>query len=377
MRARESQMRTVETVHRDDRRPDRGEDWNVSEWQDATYVEHALLELGSGGPGDIHPAIVEYYWGRKQRADGLPRMGELVLPLFASIFGVAPCNRDLVATPWAWIYVSALMLDDSVDMGEGVPATASWCRGMLIRRAQQRLNRVLSPSAELLTAFDRYRAESVAAMRDESHPRLASRETPPIVTALVHGRKAAVAKSCAAALVYAEAGKGLSEREELGVEYLCAGIQQLDDLHDFAEDWTGQRRSLVLREVEEWLGRGSEASAFGRRESEMLRAALLCSRAIGRTWALSALLLRRSIALLDPEGTSSGGQYVLALASRCDEFNGLMAATEDRHSEDLRMAEEAGWVRARYDVLCQRVPGFGDFLREAGALLADGPMAAN
>jgi len=281
------------------------------------YVQSALRQVATELPRELRRLLEEYYVERAMRAGELPRMGEEVLLLCGDLFRIDADTMRRTSTPWACLYVNCLMIDDLIDVPGKYPPGCAMLVQHLADEGYRLLREVVGGEGVFWEQLQKYRLQSWQAITAEIRPPLCGGDCSPLDVALEQGKKAAMAKACAAALMQGSYGIALNERQEHGLDCLCAAVQLLDDIHDCREDHAVKRNNLLLTRGEELLAAPDASSRFWELDEQSLLCALLVSGAVCDAWSLAAELLEESLSALGGAGDSGTEVYFQSLAEKC------------------------------------------------------------
>jgi len=333
-------------------------------------------------PEALKKRLVAYYEERIQRSGSNLMFGEQVPFLLVDLLGTSRVSAERIMLPWALLYAHSLLLDDLLDQPDRMDPIDVILSQILLDRAVSGFRDSVGTDPAIWNSFERYRQESLNAMVHE----IQQSRRPTTVDAAgqltYQGYKSAVAKFCAAALVYVEQQRALSATEEDALEGICVAVQLLDDLQDIAEDRAANRYNYILHRASRWLGDNcivdfdppSEGAVV---EPIAYRLALILSRAVQSSWNLAQGHLAKALAVLAPPSVSCTCHLLQALAQNCRQSEQGMAT----HTELLQRlyaqgsieiyVDESGFVCARIDEVAK--PAVDAAIR----LLKHGPRAAN
>jgi hypothetical protein len=294
----------------------------------ANYVQMALEDVGSPLPKALSDSLMDYYRDRVSRSRGLPRMGEEVLFLFGDLFSIDRETLIRTAPAWACFYVNCLLIDDQIDIPIRRSVFDPILAQYLADEGHRRFRDVFGSDAPFWGQLQRYRLESWQAITSELRWCEGREGSDRYSTAIRQGRKAAMAKACASALLYGSYGTVLTGRQELGLDFLCAAVQLLDDVNDYREDHEVERGNFLLLHSVKWFDQARKPSRFCDAGEQQLLCSLLLSGAVRDSWTLAADLLSEAMDLLGCVGLSRGENYFRELSDACRTSAQEVAAVE-------------------------------------------------
>jgi hypothetical protein len=270
-------------------------------------------------PNVLSQRLIEHYSDRIKRANGQSRLGEQAVSIFSDLLSISKKSSMIVETPWLLLYEHALLIDDLLDVKGNQQSYDIILSQILLDKAYRKIIAIVDSNDVILQLFESYRQESWAAMVQEIEWS-ERRSIPKSNTILIQqGRKAALAKFCATLLFYVEKKSILTSKQEKGIDLLCSGIQMLDDLDDFLEDYEQGRRNFILHSAIKWLRQKTgyqnyKSKSFGPCQ---LHVAIILSFSVNRAWTIAAKKIKLALALLDPPIKSKTTIYFNSLYEDC------------------------------------------------------------
>jgi hypothetical protein len=209
----------------------------------------SYLDAIAGLPAGLREVAVRNYHDRIRRAAPRPLLGEYVPWLVADILGISDVPAvQKIATGWLHIYFFTLILDDVIDRAytEFTPQDLITGSLLLQRGLCQMLDnspRHLGLSSKIDSAF----ADTAKAAVEELvfHRRRVKAFTTDDICAV--GQKIALLRICADAVaeLHCDGSRRLPWLHAI-VENLATGIQLLDDIQDWEEDYRAGNMTLLL-----------------------------------------------------------------------------------------------------------------------------------
>jgi hypothetical protein len=269
-------------------------------------------------PSPLGPTVISHYEERVRRARGLPMLGEYAPFLLGDLFGVKQQSIEQLAFPWLLLYEYTLLLDDLADRRRSLSSHKLVLSQMLLASSLKEFKRVLGDSRAIWAAFDSYQREWLVGSLHESDFSSLKDGHPPLEIIRQQGRRAAMAKFCAASLLYLDANRLLTPSEESSIDHFCAGIMLLDDLTDVLEDHTEGLRNFVLERTHRWFKAkvSSEEPAWANLDIDQLTVGLVYSGAIGESWIAAANEIDKALGAFN-RSENQAAKYFGLLSDRC------------------------------------------------------------
>lgn len=199
-----------------------------------------------GVPDVLRQTIEDHLANRIRRANGRPLLGEYVPELLGELIGIE--DRSVAtrfAQPVMNVYVATLMTDDLLDRNDSVdPSLVSASASLLVQRGLTGLFRFLpaQPTADLV---DRYFERAAAAAVEEVTARRGRIQPYSEVDVSQLAEKGALLKLVAQLMLLAHE-KTFGDATEQVLNNLLVGVQLLDDITDWREDWQARHFTHLL-----------------------------------------------------------------------------------------------------------------------------------
>lgn len=197
-------------------------------------------------PRSLKQVVKGNYRKRLLRSHGKPMLGECAPWLLADMLNVK--NRraiESVIPSWMNLYAFTIFIDDVLDRGHETEfAPLLLATNLLLERGISSLYG-LPRSKKVRIRLDSFFIETAAAAMEEilRHKNRLSNFSSSDVDRI--GQKVAFLKLCAAEILAAD-GRALAPDLFISVEYLATGMQLLDDITDWEEDWRSKTYSHLL-----------------------------------------------------------------------------------------------------------------------------------
>ncbi len=284
-------------------------------------LQGILADVASSLPNALGTLLMAHYEVRVQRAKGKPMLGGQALTFLSDIFEIdVRLTSDLIV-PWALLYQHSLLVDDLVDHPLKMNGRHIILSQLLLDKATSAYRQVFGARGNIWCLFERYRMESFHAMLREIEWSEEPRDLGDDMLLLQQGRKAALAKFCAATLLYRAKGHTLSRQQENAIDVLCVAIQLLDDLNDISEDAPEGRMNYLQLSALRWVKRlalENRSNNITRRLGpNQLYVALVLSGAVSDTWDLAANNIQKGLSSLCVPTNSNTAQYFSRMAKEC------------------------------------------------------------
>ena len=228
---------------------------------------------------------------RKKRSEGRAMLG-LYTPFFiGSLFSISESAVRAISRPWILMYEYSLILDDLIDTVRVNRSEETVLSQLLLTSALSEFKGLAGNGSDLWRAFNTCHCEWLGAMLEQDWEEYNSALLNESAV-LQHGKKASIAKFCAQSLLLMDKGRLLSPREDVALDYFCAGVQLLDDVADVIEDLREHRASPLLRQIDLWNRRhrfgNVNRDSIHCGHTEMILNGLVYSGAVSRTWRAAA-----------------------------------------------------------------------------------------
>lgn len=298
--------------------------WN----SDIQMLRRKLEDFGETLPVTLRVCLGAHYSQRLRSSAGNPMLGEYAVFILGDMLSANTPRMGALAFPWLLLYEHSLLLDDLLDEKEHLDSRESiLLSNHLLEAALGHFRSSLGHDSVLWDAYERYRRESVIGMLDEwawEKSILTGTRSVTIRDRIIQqGRKAALAKFCATALVLDQQPNGLTLQQERGLDCLFAGIQLLDDLEDVEKDHCAGRMNHLLEETYLWHFQLSSAKdgldlrhALG---PNQLLVSLIYSGVAQGVWTTAADMFDESFQLLSSPPHAAATKFFQAISNDCRE----------------------------------------------------------
>ena len=196
---------------------------------------------------------------------------------------------------------------------------------------------------------------------------------------LLMGRKLCLVKFCANAICIDSFGRILNKREEAGFDDLCAGIQLIDDLSDWQEDYRCGHYTYPLQKGLQWIEnrRQAEHKVRVHLTDDEVMAMIILSGAVTDIVCLIRENISSAIDHLSIDTTSYSGRYFIALMNWSWRVkNHIESLVLQRPEVSQALAGAIGWEQDIFTDVVSR-PEYSIIWGELKALFADLARVSN
>ncbi len=269
-------------------------------------------------PSPLNSTLINHYEERVRRACGLPMLGEYAPFMMGDLLIIKPRTIELLNFPWLLLYEYTLLLDDVIDQPRKFSQRELVLSQMLLASSLDEFKRVLGDSQQLWAAYYSYQREWLIGSLHEMD--LSSHEKTSFPSEVIsqQARRAAIAKFCAASLLFLDQHRLPTPREESGIDHFCAGIMVLDDLTDVLEDHIEGRRNFLLETTREWSNANipRESITWTTLSIDQLTIGLVYSGAISRSWKAAADEIDKALGIFS-DSESQTANYFRSISIHC------------------------------------------------------------
>lgn len=266
----------------------------------------------------LGPVLINHYKERLKSAEGRPMIGEYAPYIFGDLFSVKQDNLEPLIFPWLLLYEYSLLLDDLLDNSRYQWPQELLLSQILLESSLSLYREALGDVQPLWAAYTSYRRESIDAMINEIDWLDTRERGSDAQVIILQGRKAALVKFCAATIVYMDQRRLLTAGEEEAIDFLCSGIQLLDDTTDVSDDRKTGRMNLLLKDTYTWYereGLDPDMNTLNMTRNQ-LTVGLICSGSLSRMWKITAMQIDRGLELLKA-GDRQSAKYFHSISSQC------------------------------------------------------------
>lgn len=243
-------------------------------------------------PKSIQNFMHYKYNDRLLRASGRLMLGEHAVSIVSEFLHISYDVSEKFKPIWNLLYWHSILIDDIVD-GNSLDTKQDLLVSQIL--LDKALVLISSSSVffkqSIFEIFQRYRLESWVAMAQEQSWSCGEHVPNSLDAAILQqGRKSALAKFCSSALLIAEWDVELTKNQVVALDDLLSGIQILDDIADYLEDFSSRRHNIILDMMYSWLSSLSTVTPIDVKslsESRLIFS-LIASNAFCVAWKLAA-----------------------------------------------------------------------------------------
>jgi hypothetical protein len=280
-----------------------------------------LDDLKQTLPKPLYVRFVKYYNGRLEQSCGRPMLGAYAISIFSDLLGISSHTSQAIEPIWLLIYYHAILIDDLLDHQDKNQQYDLILSQILLDRAYSKLSTVGILNSSLFNSFEKYRLESWESMVQEIEWSNGGQGPEGTVRALrQQGRKSSLAKFCATMLTHADGNHiPLTPIQEDGIEALCAGIQMLDDIADFFEDYQDGRTNVLFQTLYNWIKSYTNSSKndLVLLNEEQILVGLVISSSFINAWRSSCERIEQALDLFRSPDDRFFTSYFKSLAVKC------------------------------------------------------------
>lgn len=272
-------------------------------------------------PEPFDSLAVKFYQERLRRAGHRPMLGEYAPFLLRQVFGASQGTVEAICLPWFVLYAYTLSLDDVLDRIEDASPVDVILSQVLLDSALLLWKPRFDSHGDLWDMFLQYRTESAVAIVGEATASRAWLQSAPNLSQSRHilmGQKAALVKLLAVSLSLDSRSRLLNSEENTGIDNVCAGIQLLDDITDYLEDYHARHYTYPLCLSLRWLYAKPRLHRLCHRslKDEEIRAVVTLSGSITHIAVAVGRHLADGMSQLSVNRDSPLGRYLHALIGR-------------------------------------------------------------
>ena len=200
-------------------------------------------------------AVCDKYKARLKDRDGAPLLGEFAPWMLSDILAVeSPNSAERILSPWMGLYVHTLLLDDIIDTNDKrVAAPVLIASSLIAERSIRRLHEMFPHDSWVKLKLDESFLEMATAAIDEIQNHRNSLQIYSEKDIADIGKKFSILNLCGAMLLGDSREDVLDDSALLPVSLLSSGMQLLDDITDWYDDWQIGNYTPLLTETLDFL----------------------------------------------------------------------------------------------------------------------------
>lgn len=221
----------------------------------ACHAREVFLSDLKNLPEACETAVCNKYKARLKDRDGAPLLGEVAPWVLSDILSVeSPNSVERILAPWMGLYVHTLLLDDIIDTKDKrVAAPVLIASSLIAERSIRRLHEVFPHDSWVNLKLDECFLEMATAAIEEIQNHRNSVQTYSEKDIADIGKKFSILNLCGAMLLGDSKEEVINDSVLLPVSLLSSGMQLLDDITDWYEDWQIGNYSPLLTETLDFL----------------------------------------------------------------------------------------------------------------------------
>jgi len=269
---------------------------------------------------ELGKIVINHFNERLARANDTLMLGEYAPFILGNLFGISESSISKVAFPWFLMYEYSLLLDDLLDKERENWQLELLSSQVLLDNSHREFFYNIKNEISILDSFDKYRNQSIDSIIHElKWSKMSSIECVDSAV-IIQGRKAALVKFCVSYMIHIDKNREITNEEESILDNICAGIQLLDDLTDFMEDYNEGRINIMLSSIYNWIETNYPECNRDNLSSDQLIAGLILSQNLNTTLEFSHFLLK-SVNMLTINNYKNNGsiEYFNELADNCSQ----------------------------------------------------------
>ncbi|MCJ7602282.1 MAG: hypothetical protein MUO63_12405 [Desulfobulbaceae bacterium] len=284
-------------------------------------LRQKLIGFSHSLPSPLGEYLRKHFQRRLQKANDQLMLGELAIFIFSDLLSIPATYRDEIAFPWLLLYEHALVMDDILD--KNIESSHNLILSqVLLDKANSAFNELFQHNPSVLRSFEKYRLESMVAMMQEIEWSKGTVTPNRQNIFLQQGRKAALAKFCAAALQFQSQKNILEPKQEAGIDFLLSGIQLLDDFDDWYDDYKSGQLNYLQESTLQWLHKKMalqndkiNITNFG---PNQILVGMILSGSVYQTWDIASYNITRALNYLDSPTNTGTFNYFQSLVENCN-----------------------------------------------------------
>lgn len=291
-------------------------------------------------PTPLNDLATEQYLSRIKRGNGRAVLGEYAPWLIADLAGIFDKEAIMeLMVPWLSIYSYIVFIDDAIDEESLKDRKLLMvAAGLILERGLIKLHRLSVDTQRFLELIDRYFMETATAAVSElhRHRHQLTSYTEDEISSL--GRKVAALKLCT---IYILSSRGATKIGKIDLEDIDAigtGIQLLDDVTDWEEDWEiGNYTFPLTLTLKELYTQGIDRASDPRNlKPDEVLAGLIITSALEHSIKRAITLLEKALS----KGQVRDGSQAFIFFQRIID-NNVWFAKEIEKARGVLMAERA------------------------------------
>jgi hypothetical protein len=263
----------------------------------------------------VKATVLNHFHERINRAGETIMLGEYTPFIFGDLFSISKKTIESIAFPWFLIYEETLLLDDLTDKER-----VNYQKELQVKEllALKNFSFLKTLKNDIYKYYVQYKNQTLEAMlyEIELSKDATNYSNQEMDRVIIQGRKAALVKFCIAYMIEVDKSRKLTVKEEKILDKICAGIQLLDDLTDFMEDYKEKKENLLLSVAKRWIKTHFSKIDLCALSRNQLIAAVVFSNSVNTTLDFASNNIN-SISELSNPNNSGSIEYFTKLALNC------------------------------------------------------------
>jgi len=302
-------------------------------------------------PVELKTCLINHFKERVKRADGTLMLGEYAPFILGNLFSISIESINKVAFPWFLMYEYSLLLDDLIDKKRKDWQNELLSSQLVLDKSYREFFVSINNRNQLFDSLEKYRNQSVKSMLCEKE----WSETGYIAnldnSIILQGRKASLVKFCVSYMFNLETNRVITSKEEEVLDNICAGIQLLDDLTDFHEDFSESRINLLLNTTLKWLNSHYPNIENSKLSNDQLISALILSQSVNTSLEFSGHLLKSINELINRSPLNSGSfDYFSDLAEQCLQKSSFIDCEILKNTKHIKYYQEYIYAQNNFSI---------------------------
>jgi hypothetical protein len=271
---------------------------NLGHFDDSIkYIREQFEDFTKTLNNPIRRVVLDHFNNRCEKHKGIPMLGEYLISLFGNLFSISSHILKENLFPWFLLYEYSLMLDDLLDKKPANWELELLSSQILLDKAIIEYSKIFKNDKIVFDRYESYRKESINSMIYEIIWSTNNNWNPTNIAIPLQGRKAALMKFGINCLFIQDKGRALKTNEEKALDDLCSGIQLIDDLTDFIDDYRERRQNVILQESQKWIVSNYSEISLDNLNNDQLLLSLIYSGSINNSLEVAGELFNNALKL--------------------------------------------------------------------------------
>lgn len=314
----------------------------------AQHAREVFMHNLEGLPQACQHVVLTKYKARLENRDGAPLLGECAPWILSDILSIdSPKTAERVLSPWMDLYIYTLLLDDIIDTNDMHTSTPVLIASSLIaQRGIRKLYETFPGNSWVSLKLDECFIEMATAAIDEIQNHRNSVQTYSDNDIFDIGKKFSILHLCGAMLLADSRDKVPPDSILLPVSLLSSGMQLLDDITDWHDDWQIHNYTPLLTETFQFLNESSifsESSQTNLSRNDIL-AAMILSGSLENSLLKATQMLTQMIELSSCHSHSVTARFFFQLLFEAGSFRDLVIRAREKLSQEFIIGDVSSGV---------------------------------